>query len=300
MEIRVPHSIIYKVEKPVPVSDFIISLLASEQLLRDCAPLLEGCFPGLTVEKVEVSIGEITEGSLKEILIGTLFLAFQPALQKDVPMAIESLTGAHVPAGYDSIVTVIFCVLLFYGVDAVYTQLNKGAFSKRLRAQLKDVTTELSRECGLSEEKIAHILESKYGKSRLRLIAHAATNFFTVSKRANNAPVMISNRNLDHEYVSEVPSDAQIEEGDVPEIVRQFENVQIEIHAQDVDRTRVGWAAIVPSVAPKRMKMELYPPIKPEDLYTKRHIRGDIAVVFEKKADGSYKPSLFHLMAIKG
>jgi hypothetical protein len=99
MEIRVSHKIEYQVERGVPVADLVASLLATEQLLRDTAPLLQECFPGLTIEKIEVSVGEISEGSLRELLFVTLFAAFQKDLDKDVPAAIEQLTGAHVPAG---------------------------------------------------------------------------------------------------------------------------------------------------------------------------------------------------------
>lgn len=299
MEVRVPHHIIYKVEKPVLVSDFVVSLLATEQLIRDCGPILEALFPGLVVEKIEVAVGEIAEGSLSELIFATLFLSFQKTLESDVPAAIESLTGASIPAGYDSIVSLAFCLILFYGVDAIYTQVNKGVFSRKLRRQLNDVTKEISRETGLSEEKIFSIFEDKFGKSRLRLVMQMAVDFFAISKRSDNAPIIIQNRFLDRGFVSEVPSSAQIEEAEISQLVQQFENVTVEIHAQDIDRAKTGWAAVVPNVSPKRMKMELYPPIQPQDLYTRSKIKGDVAVVFDKRRDGSYQPTTIHLMSIR-
>jgi hypothetical protein len=300
MEIRVPHQIVYEVTEPVPVSDLVASLLATERLLQDTGPLLQEFFPGLGVQKIAVSVGEISEGSLKEMLFVALFIAFQRDLERDVPAAIGGLTGAPVPGGYESIVTIIFCLLIFYGVDFVYAQVNKGARSKHIRKQLEDVSEELARETGLAQERITQVLEAKFGKSGLRVLASAAVKFFTVSKHANNAPVSISKRTVDKETVAEVPSEAQIEEANVPEIVQQFENVEIELHAQDVDRAKTGWAAVVPQVSPKRLRMELYPPIKPEDIYTKSRIQGDVAVVLQKKSDGSYKPTTIHLMKIRG
>lgn len=299
IEIRVPHKILYQVDKPVPIADVIASLLATEQLMRNVAPLLEECFPGVHVEKIELSVGEISEGSLKEILYTALFLSIQKDLEKQVPAAIEYLTG-HKVTGYESIVTLIFCVVLFYGADFIYSQVNRGAFSKRIRKHLKDAIKELSGESGISEERISQILEKAYGKSRIRVLAQSAINFFQPSKNANNAPILISDdRKIARATVADVPSEAQIEEAEVPQLVQQFENVQIEIHAQDVDRTKSGWAAVVPKVTQKRLKMELAPPLKPSDVYLKQHIRGDVMVILQKRSDGSYQPTTVHLMHIR-
>jgi hypothetical protein len=196
-------------------------------------------------------------------------------------------------------VTIVFCLLLFYGVDFIYNQVSKAGFSKRLRGQFHSFAKELSAECGLSEERIHKLLEEKFGKSRARVLAHSAINFFQPSKRQNNAPILIGSNRIDKQTVAEVPSDAQIEEANVPEITKPFEDVAIELHAQDVDRAKQGWAAIISAVSPKRIRMELYPPIKPDELYTKTHIRGDVMVVYTKRSDGSYKPSIAHLMKLR-
>ncbi|MGI8567647.1 MAG: hypothetical protein ACR2KT_00410 [Methylocella sp.] len=72
--INLPHQFVYETEDPVPVSDVVASLLAAEQLLRELALMLEGFIPGLSVEKIEVSVQEIRQGSLKEILAVALFV----------------------------------------------------------------------------------------------------------------------------------------------------------------------------------------------------------------------------------
>jgi hypothetical protein len=154
----------------------------------------------------------------------------------------------------------MFCLLAFYGVEYIYSQVNGKAFSKRLRAHTDELTKELSRETGVSEEKIKSILESKFGKGRIRVLGHAALSFFAPSKRESNAPVVIGNKRFDSETIAEIPSEAQIEEANVPEIMRPFESVQIELHAQDMDHAKQGWAAVVPTVTSKRLRMEIYPP----------------------------------------
>lgn len=300
MEVRVPQTIIYETEGVVPVSDVVAALLGAEQVFRDVGPLLECCFPNLKVHGVQVSVKEITQNSpLREILYATMFVTYQDDLQKDVPAIIHQAAGVDVPDHYARLVTIAFCLLLFYGIDFLYSQVSKKAFSRRIRAHLNEFTKELSAEFGISEERIHKLVEDKFGKSRARVIAHAALNVFQPSKRQNNAPVLLGKTKIDHETVSEIPSDAQIEAADVTELTQHLEDVQIELHAQDLDRSRQGWAAIIPKVSSKRLRLELYPPIKPEDLYTKTKIRGDVMVVLSKKADGSYKPSMAHLLNIR-
>jgi hypothetical protein len=52
----------------------------------------------------------------------------------------------------------------------------------------------------------------------------------------------------------------------------------------------------VPEISSKRMKMEIYPPIRPEQIYRKSRLKGDIMLLSERKSDGTYKPKMFHLI----
>jgi hypothetical protein len=196
------------------------------------------------------------------------------------------------------LVALVFCILAFYGVNFIYTQVNKGAFSRHIRDQFEGLIKELSSATGLSEEKIAGVLEAKYGKSRVRVISHSALGLFAPSKRERNVPVIIDGRRIESSVIEDIPSEAQIDAADVPETTKAYENVQIDLHAQDMDHAKHGWAAVVPKVGSKRLRMEIYPPIKPEAIYTRKRLRGDIMLVSRKRPDGTYHPVMFHLLNI--
>jgi hypothetical protein len=299
VEILVPQRFVYGTAEPAPISDVIASLSAAETLLHSTGPLLEGLIPGLTIDRIDVSVREISQESpLREILLATLVATFQKDLEKDVPPILEKLTGIKIPDHYDSIVALGFCVLLFYGVDFVYTQVNRSAFSKRIRDGLDGTIKDLALEFAVPEERVRTILENKYGPSQVRRVATAAISFFTPSKRQSNASVTIGTRRIEPELVGEIPSAAQIESGADGDVTSYHYNVLIELHAQDVDRAKRGWAAVVPEISSKRLKMELYPPIKPEDLYTKSRVRGDISLVSKRGEDGSLTPAIVHLQRI--
>lgn len=299
MEIRVPHQITYDVPAAVTVAEVVESLLGAEALLREIAPLLEGCIPGLHVEKIDVSVRSISQESpLKEIFWGALFLTFQKDLEADVPKIIEDLFGVQVPDHYDTIVTLAFCLLLFYGADFLYHQIHKVAQSFRIRKQLDSLISEISRDCSIPEEKIKTLLEDRYSKKRIKSIANASVRVFLPSKNQMNAPLLIGNRHIERETVAEFPGEARIVELEEEETSRQLQGVEIELHAQDIDRSKQGWAAVIPSVTKRRLRMELYPPIKPEQIYTRPKVKGDVVVVSRRTPQGTMEPYMFHLLRV--
>jgi hypothetical protein len=173
-EIVLPHEVEYELGAPATVSDVVAALLGTEILLREVGPILETCIEGLTVEHVQVGIRRISQDSPLRIAFFTaLVLAYQKDLEKAVPAIAEQLFGLHVPESYNTVLTLAFCLLLFYGAESIYSQVNKTAFSKRIREQLDEAARELSGECSIPEERIKKILEKRYGKSRVRILAAA-------------------------------------------------------------------------------------------------------------------------------
>lgn len=300
MEIQFPHEFVYETAETADIADVIASLLGAEQLIRETAPLLQGCLQGVSIQKINVSVRSISQESpLRETLFVAMFLVYQKDLEHGVSVLSEQIIGSPIPAEFKTIATIAFCLLLYHGADFIFSQVNKNSFSKKIRAQSESLATELADECGISKERVQTILEKQYGKSRLRTIAQSALSFVAPSKRHNNVPILIGGRRIDSDIIKEIPSESQIESADVPDIARPHNNVLIDLHAQDVDRTKSGWAAVIPEISPRRLKMEIYPPIRPEDLYTKTRIRGDVMLISNKKTDGSYQPTTFHLINIR-
>jgi len=295
-EYRLPHEVYYEITERASVSDVIDSLLGIEELLTEMGPLLEACVPGLTVERIEVSIQEVSQGSLKELIWAALFVAYQTDLEKEVPNLLENLFGIKTGHEYPTIVTVLFLLLTFYGLDFIYKRLAKLEEGNRARAQLDGLIHEAAGYYHVSEDKMRSILEERYAKGRMRQLIRASLRLFQPSKAHGNAAIRVSGRRIEPRLVSDVPSDAQMLEFEEPPSMRNLTDVEIELHAQDVDRTKQGWAAVIPSLSKQRMRMELYPPIRPIDLYTKTRIRGDVIVAFQPNAKGEQEPHICYLV----
>ena len=300
MEIRVPHQIIYQTPEPVPVADAVEALLGTERVLLDIGPLLEGLFPGLEAN-VRVYVQEIAEGaSLKEYLMVAILAAYQPDLAKDMPQIFDSIFSGHPPKKYNSIIAILFLLLTFYGVDTVFQRINKSLSHSRIRNQFDGLVGEVAKEMKTSEEAVRDLLSQRYGNAtRRKLLARGAIRVFTPSKRQNNSGMVVENRRIEPILVAEVPSDAQILDTDEPDSSAPVENVKIELHAQDVDRSRSGWAGIIPEISPNRLRMSLYPPIQPDDIYTRNNVRGDIILVSRRNRSGKVEPYMFHLVRLR-
>lgn len=101
MEVRFPYQIFYEVPADVPVADAIESLLGAERLLLDIGPLLERLIPELEVQ-VRVYVREVSQHSLREVLLTALFLTYQKDLEKEVPDLVKTVWGGYFRARRDS------------------------------------------------------------------------------------------------------------------------------------------------------------------------------------------------------
>ncbi|MCI0430424.1 MAG: hypothetical protein L0210_07780 [Rhodospirillales bacterium] len=300
MEIRIPHQVVYETPDAVPVADVIESLRGVQQLFDQMPPLLEGCFRGLTIERIELSVQQISQESpLKEIFWAAIFFTFQKDLEKEVPDFLEKLGAPVAVHDYDTLVTVIFCLMLFYGVDLLYRHAVKIGGDSKIRRHLDGLVTEVAQRCGVSEDRIRMLLEERYGKGRVRQLMGSAIRVFHPSRRQKNSGMLVGHRRIEPEVVAEIPNDLKLLEAESHDTTDEYTNVEIELHAQDVDRAKQGWAAVIPEVGPNRMRLQLYPPINPEDIYTKKHIRGDVLIVSRPSDEGTMEPYLAHLVRLQ-
>jgi hypothetical protein len=297
MEVRFPYQIFYEVPADVPVADAIESLLGAERLLLDIGPLLERLIPELEVQ-VRVYVREVSQHSLREVLLTALFITYQKDLEKEVPDLVNKLFGADL-SEHRTITAILFMVLLYYGAEFVYKLVNKTTEHSRLRHELDGLAHEVAQKFNVTEDRVKQILEERYSsRPRINLLGKAALRVFAPSKRQNNSAMAIENRRIEPRIIEEVPSDARALEMDEPPDMEPVENVRIELHAQDVDRAKTGWAAIIPEVSPNRLRMQIYPPLKPEDIYTKTEVVGDVILVSRRNESGNMEPYMFHLVRV--
>jgi len=300
MRSEIAQRFTYEIDGTASLSDIAQSLLSVERITKEVGPVLEGSVRGLSIEKIEISLRELTHASpVKEIFWLSVFVAFQKDLEAEVPTAIEQLTGVPVPDSYDTIVTVITLIIIFYGVDWVLQKIAPTGPSQKIQRMFNGLVDEAASGLGVPREKIIGTLEERYGGNKIRSIAKSAINFWNIAKRNPGSKVIAGTHEVGPDVISEIPSDLDVASYEAEEISEPFEDVEIELHAQDIDRQKQGWAGVVKSISGDRLRMTLYPTISPEDIYRQDTIRGDIILVSRRQDSGDYLPYMFHLVGLR-
>jgi hypothetical protein len=300
MEITFPHHVEYKVAGTVPISEVIGTLYAHERLAAEICPLLESLIDGVHVQKAEFRVRQIDVGSLKEAFFLALVMSFQEDLKKQVPAMISSWFGVEVTERYDTVVTVAVLTLLFWGAEYVVRKSVNVAGSVVLRAQIDDLIEQLADATGKSQAAIRAILEKQFSRPRkAKELGKAAIRFFRPSRNQNNEPIVLDGREIATDVIAQVPN--HVDPDDITDEIppQALTGVRVDIHAKDKDQDAKGWAGYVRTVSDERLKIELFPPITPTDLWEQDTIKADVLVQYKEKG-GEIVPHLVHIVRVDG
>ena len=227
-----------------------------------------------------------------------LVVAFQGDLQDEVPPLLEDIFKIGVSEKYDTLVTVVFMIVVFYGagmaIDAV-----KKAFTESLpKSKLEELVNTLALETGRSAADIRNIVEARFAKpAAVRRLLKETKNLFLPSQKDKNAPITFDRDIVDSETIRQIPYPG--DEDDLPDFNRYkpYSTVELELHAQDRDRSATGWAAVAPSVSGERLKVRVMEPVTPSDLWQKDRVIADIVVVEKLTANG-YQPTEIQITSV--
>lgn len=297
--IHVPLSITYDTRGTTPLADVIAALQAADIAINDAVSLLPTFIDGLHIERAQVNVRSLSQESpLRELFLVALIVAFQDDLHAEIPPMIEDLLKVNIPDSYDSLVTIVTMIVLFYGAGFLKDAATKVAEDGALRRQLSNLVSQLSHRTGMTEEDIRAALDAKYGKpGPVKRLAKAVHGFFLPSQREGGVPITFDRKTVEPEAIREIPYADEFNEKQDFEKYQSYSGVLLEIHAQDRDKINTGWAAIPQGISETRLRMKLVEPVTVHDLWTKDAIRGDITVVLKLTGDG-YVPSEIHLTRV--
>lgn len=296
------HYVEYGFDGDIAVDDVIASLRANDALLREVAAVLEGLAPGLIVESTKVAIREVSQTSpLKELFALALILTYQKELETEVPALIEEITGVHISDQYDTLVTILVMLIAVYGVSKLFERLWPRRKPQNLENDKEKLLLAASERTGLPPAQVDAVLEAlASGRSRGR-IENAARRFFQpVIGKATTGIRGYGDLSISPQAIAELPSPAMLAMEEEQEKFRTepLRGVKIVLHATDRDHAKSGWAGHIVGVTSDRIKMILDKDIKPERLFGRKQITGDVLMVYEVGEDGEETPREFHLLSI--
>lgn len=299
-EIRLPLTIVYETEGVTPVSEVIAAFHAANEVSKDVVSLLPSLFEGLKIEASSLNVRSLTQESpLREYFLLALIVAFQDGLKAEVPPMIEDLFNVRISEDYDTLVTVIFMIVVFYGASIAIDGVKKAFTQSLPKAKLDELIQTLAVETGRPAQDIRAIVEAKFEKpaATTRLLAQVG-QFFVPSQKAKNSPVRFDRDVIPTETIREIPYSGSGEEAKQDfSRYRPHRGVVLDLHAQDRDKAATGWAAVAPSISPERLKVRVIDPVKPSDLWQRDRVKADVVVVEKLTANG-YQPVEIQITAL--
>jgi len=298
-EVTVPLSITYETKGLTPLADVIRALQAAEIAIEDSISLLPSLIDGLQIQSSSVNVRMLSQESpLRELFAIGLFMALQDDLKTEIPPMIETLLNVEITDQYDSIVTLVTAIVLFYGAaflkDAAVKAVDNGA----LRRQVDGLIAKLALDIGKSEDEVRQIFDAKYSKpGPVKRLTKAVQRFFIPSQREGAVPITFDRARVENDVIRDVPYAEEFEAKEDFERYTPHYDVMLEIHAQDKDKINTGWAAVPKGISDRRLRMKLVEPVAASDLWTRDTIKADIVIVSKLTSDG-YAPSEIHLTKV--
>lgn len=302
MEVTIPFDVVFEINNRPDAGEISTSIISNKELLTETAAFLCELFPDLEIDSIRISVISISQNSpLREAFAVAIIGLYQGHLGEDVPKIIQDIIGMHVPPEYNSIIGVATAAIIFFGVDLVLRTILEAPARTLANKKYAALRSILAEKLQVDEDAIDRALARLYKAKRGNNLIRSAVRFFRLSKNEPGTGVTIARDiYVEPELISEVPHSDFIHPIQPEEIQIPMQNVTIVLVAQDLDKSKQGWAGIIEGVSDERMRMQVYPTIDTHDIYLKPSIRGDVLVSSRLQPDGSYKPHSFHLVRIIG
>jgi hypothetical protein len=297
------HRVEYPDNDRIPLADVAATLIAYERMAPVLGQILEELHPGLEVEHITLSVNSIRSGSLSEALIVAVLATFQEDLTREVPEVIEALTGAQLPEKYDTLATVIFMLIVFFGARYLFEggRKKKREVPPSIIGDYNTYVNIAAERIGASPEEIEGSVRRAVGKKEAPKMARAAVDFFRPAKRGKNGRILPAGMpEISKETTAAFPGEATLALLDEDTVPLPFPLATLEIRATDRDKANQGWAGrlIVPGFETKRLPVKLYPMV--DHVALARHETAKVEAVLEQKPtdDGDLKPILIHVVRV--
>jgi hypothetical protein len=299
MKIEVPFTVTYDSKRVVPLDDVIDSLVAIRAMLNEATDLLPDFDSSVSLDGFYVSVNSVTQHSpLREIFLVALFVAFQDDIESAVGEAYNAMSGQELAAHYETLLSLVAMIVIYYGVglakDVITRSVADGPSKKALYALAQDV----SEMTGKPADQILKNLQGRYEKEGRRSgLIKSVTKFFVPSKRDNNSPIKVGKRTIPTEILLEAPEAHLLENAMEERQSRDQNDVRLEIHAMDKDRSRSGWAATADGISSRRLPLKLFDGVEPSQIWGRDFLRANITTIYQW--DGiDFQPREIHIRSV--
>lgn len=291
---------------PFTIDEVIASLAAQKALVEEGVNFLAELDPDFTLDKVTLRVESIETGSLFWDLLVEVYGEAQTQIEEKVVGSLEEMFGVDIPTKYEGLVTLAALAVTYMVARYAYDRVarsrgNRESNAPTITGDNNIVIQQISSVVGQDPQFIEKALERTLPPSKRKKLIPKVADFLRPAKKERDSQIELGNApDIRPEAISEFPSDADLKAVDDSTII-DVEGASIDIRGTDRDRINTGWGAIIVGDKrfPKRLPMDLYPTVNPEELAKYQKVRANLAVECERNPDNNLKPKRIHLLSFE-
>jgi hypothetical protein len=254
--------------------------------------------PGLSIQKVNVYVNKVQAGSLKEDVLVKFIWGNQEKFDQGIDQLRKTLKVDDILQNRLLVGAIIGALIIGGGLHLLHKFDGSEDQKEILRNTQNVFIFNGVAQSGVGEKEFKTAIDDAIARNQK--LPKDAIRAIRPAKRDPKSTITLNNdksATIGTAAVQAMPSSTP--DDDQKESVEDFSNVEIRIRAIDLDSTKRGWAAVLPSISSRRAKMHLDPNIKLTDLIGKTAINGDVTIIFKNDEAGDRYPSLIFLRNIR-
>ncbi|HDR1501800.1 hypothetical protein M8868_11330 [Pasteurella multocida] len=297
LSISFPQQLYYSTTKPIHVSDVIKSLSGLNTLVKSTKPTLNTLLES-DICNIELFVKTIEEGSLLEETFIKLFFNSQAEYDAFLKK-IHDKFGDKAMKTTGAIILAVVGLFTLYGMYKAATAsadngtINNQSFNTINNYYLASETWEnAAKLTDMSPQDIKRVVEHTIRNRKA--VAQGAIDVMSPTKDDENAELFIGQNHkteppiIPREVVKATPH-GKIEFSSIEDVV-DYNDIDIQIRALDLDNPKKGWAGIIPNVIDYRVRIEVAKGINTNKLKINKTVRADVSVELKKdSATGELK-----------
>ena len=275
----------YSNHKPVSVKEIIKSLQGWEMIVKQSKDVLAE-LTECEIDGIELEVEMLKTGSLYEDVVINLLFGSQEKMDKFVAKCHGIIGEGRVR---NTIVFAVIAGLVGYGLYQAASTMNPDS-TPHFEANNNVIINIGAGETNLTPDGLRSVIESAV--SSKKMVAEGAIKVISPARNDGQASLTIgsgtSSVTIPQKTINLAPPSVNFDQSSK---TTDYKDVDIQIRALDLDNPSKGWAAVVPGIIDRRVKLVLDPSLDSNLLAGKMAFRGDITVTYNlKPKGGEYKP----------
>ncbi len=286
--IAFPQNIYYSTTTPLHVTDVIKSLHGLNTLVKSSKRTLNALFDS-NISDVELYIKTIEEGSLREETFVKLFFGSKEKYDQFIEN-IHNKVGDKTMKTVGAVILAVISGLILYGLyKAAFAHSENGTITSQSYNTINnyyisaDLWEKGAENVNLTADKFKKTVETSI--TNKKEIAQGAINIMHPTKDDSNAELFIETNNkqtlIAPKDVVQATPHGKIDFSSIEDVV-EYNDIDIQIRALDLDNSKKGWAGIIPNVIDYRVKIEVADGVDTSKLLINKTIRADVFVELKK------------------